>query len=303
MHRLLIWIKATRPQFLTAIILPILLGTAIAWHTHHVFFPSYLGLALLLGIFSHLATNVLNDYFDHIHNTDEVNLTPLTPFAGGSRMIQKGLLSAEQTYRYGMLLLFISVLIAFVLVWLRGSYLLVIIAIGFLSGYGYSAPPLSLNRRGLGEITVGLNFGFLVVLGAYFVQTQSIAILLVAFAALPLVWLMAALLYINEFPDFQADQQTGKNTLVVRLGLARARWVYHLLIGLAFASLILSVILGYLPLLSLLVLLTLPLGLRAIKTLHMYYDTSQALVPAIQKTIMLHVLVGSLLSIAFVLSP
>jgi len=87
---LITWIKATRPQFFTVIILPILLGTAIGNHLHGVFLPLYFALSLLAGILTHAAINVLNDYFDHLNKTDDLNHTLLTPFAGGSRMIQKG---------------------------------------------------------------------------------------------------------------------------------------------------------------------------------------------------------------------
>ncbi len=88
--------KATRPQFFTIIILPILLGTAIANRLQGVFLPLYFGLSLVAGIFTHAGINVINDYFDHLNKADDLNKTPLTPFAGGSRMIQKGILSAEK---------------------------------------------------------------------------------------------------------------------------------------------------------------------------------------------------------------
>jgi len=130
---LTIWIKATRPQFFTVIILPILLGTAIANHLHGVFLPLYFGLSLLAGILTHAAINVLNDYFDHLNKTDDFNHTPLTPFAGGSRMIQKGILTPTETYRFGMLLLIIAISIGLFLVWARGLPLLWIGLIGILS--------------------------------------------------------------------------------------------------------------------------------------------------------------------------
>jgi len=119
-----IWIKATRPQFFTIIILPILLGTAIANHLHGVFLPFYFCAALVAGLFTHAGINVINDYFDHLNKADDLNKTPLTPFAGGSRLIQKGILSAKETYHYGLLLLSIAVSIGLFLVWARGLPLL-----------------------------------------------------------------------------------------------------------------------------------------------------------------------------------
>ncbi len=294
------WIRATRPQFFTVIILPILLGTVIAWHSQGIFLPFYFSLSLLAGILTHAGINVLNDYFDHLNKTDELNRTPLTPFAGGSRMIQNKILSVEETYRYGLLLLITAVIIGLFLVWMRGSQLLWIGLIGVLSGYFYSAPPLSFQSRGLGELLVGLNFGILAVLGAYYVQAQTLSIAVII-AALPLTLLVAAILYINQFPDYAADKQAGKNTLIVRLGKVRARPIYSVLIGLSFITIILGVIHNSLPLFSLSSLLLFPLGLFAIKTLYAYYDNQTALIPAIKNTIMLHTLVSIVLILAFVM--
>ncbi|MEN8214846.1 MAG: 1,4-dihydroxy-2-naphthoate octaprenyltransferase [Pseudomonadota bacterium] len=292
------WFMATRPQFFTVIILPIVLGTAIAWHSQKVFLPLYFSLSLLAGILTHAGINVLNDYFDRL--SDDFNKTPLSPFAGGSRMIQKGIFSAAETYRYGMLLLIMAVGIGLFLIWARGLALLWIGLLGVLSGYFYSAPPFSFQSRGLGEVLVGLNFGLLAVLGAYYVQTQTLT-LAALIAALPLAILVMAILYINEFPDYAADKKAGKNTLIVRLGKVRARPIYALLIGLCFIAIALGVMYNSLPLFSLVSLLALPLGFFAIKTLYASYDNSTALIPAIKKTIMLHTLVSVLLILAFVI--
>jgi len=276
-----------------------LLGTIIAKQWHGVFSPLYFSLALLAGIFTHAGINVLNDYFDHLNQTDDLNQTPLTPFAGGSRMIQNGILTDTATYRYGIVLLTIAVGIGLWLVWMRGLPLLWIGLIGVLSGYFYSAPPFAFQRRGLGEILVGLNFGVLAVLGAYYVQTQTLGIS-VAIAALPLTFLVTAILYINEFPDYVADKQAGKNTLVVRLGQASARLIYVILIVLSFLTVIVGVILNSLPWLSLISLLALPLGILAIKNLYTYYKEPMALIPAIKNTILLHTLVSLFLISAFI---
>ncbi len=292
-----LWIRATRPQFFTIIILPILLGTAIAWHSHGVFLTFYFGLALLAGILTHASSNVLNDYFDK--HADALNETPLSPFAGGSRMIQKKILTPSETYRYGWVLLIGAISIGLFLVWTRGLPLLWIGLIGILSGYFYSAPPLSLQSKGWGEIIVGLDFGVLAVLGAYYVQTQQFT-LAVIFASLPLAFLVAAILYINGFPDYAADKQAGKNTLIVRLDKEHARPIYGLLIGFSMLSIVMGVLYQFLPLLSLVSLLAFPLGIMAIKTLYAHYnDTPTMLIPAIKNTIMLHTIVSGVLIIAF----
>jgi len=293
------WLMATRPQFFTVIILPIILGTVIANHSQGVFLPLYFSLSLLAGVLTHAGTNVLNDYFDHLNKTDDFNHSPLTPFAGGSRMIQNGIFSSREIYRYGIILLTIAIGIGLFLVWARGLPLLWIGLIGIFSGYFYSAPPFAFHSRGLGEILIGLNFGVLAVLGAYYVQTQTLSMVAVV-AALPIATLVAAILYINEFPDYIADKQAGKNTLVVRFGKKNACLTYVLLIGLSFIAIVLGVMSNKLPLFSLIGLLAIPLGFLAIKTLYTHYDKPTALIPAIKNTIMLHTVVSILLILAFV---
>ena len=290
---------ATRPQFFTVIILPICLGTAIAWHSVGVFSLTYFILSLVAGIFSHAGINVLNDYFDHLNQSDDINLTPLTPFTGGSRFIQQGILSPRETYYYGWFLLTIAIIIGLLLVWLRGVLLLWIGLIGILSGYGYSAPPFSFHSRGLGEILVGLNFGLLTVVGAYYVQTQMLNGV-ATIAALPLSGLVMAILYLNEFPDYLADKQVGKHHLVVRLGKVTARHFLVVWISLSFMVIAIGVIWQNLPLLSLISFLALPLGWRAIKNLYIHYDNPPALILAIKNTIWLHTMVSMILILAFI---
>ncbi|HHB91948.1 MAG TPA: 1,4-dihydroxy-2-naphthoate octaprenyltransferase [Thioploca sp.] len=300
MKNLTIWVKATRPQFFTVIILPILLGTAIAWHLQGIFSLIYLILSLLAGIFAHAGINVFNDYFDHLNQTDEFNHSPLTPFAGGSRMIQNGILTITETYWFGLILILVAILIGFFLVAMKGLPLLWIGIFGILSGYFYSAPPLSFIDKGLGELLIGCNFGILSVLGAYYVQTQTLN-WIVVIASLPLACLVTAILYINEFPDYNADKRARKNNLVVRLGLISARPIYSILIGLSFFTIIIGVILNGLPLFSLISLLVLPLGFFAIKGLYNYYDEPISLIPAIKNTIMLHTSVSLVLIASFLL--
>jgi 1,4-dihydroxy-2-naphthoate octaprenyltransferase len=293
-----VWIKATRPQFFTVIVLPILLGAAAARATQGHVSLALLAVSLLAGVLCHAGVNVLNDYFDHRSGADDLNQTPLTPFAGGSRMIQNGLLSAAETRRYGLGLLGTATALGLVLVYASGPGLLAFGVVGIVSGYFYSAPPMAFNYRGLGELFVGLNFGVLAVGGAYYVQTQelSVAVLLVA---LPLALLVANILLINEFPDEESDRRAGKGSLVVRLGPRRARLVFAALVGGAYVSASAAVAAGALPPAGLAVWLTLPLAVIAVRGLYRAPEVSQSLVPAIKATIALHTTVSAVLIAAF----
>jgi 1,4-dihydroxy-2-naphthoate octaprenyltransferase len=295
------WIQATRPQFFTVIILPIMLGTAIAWQQQRLFSAFYFCAALLGGVLLHAAINVLNDYFDHLNHCDENNQTPLTPFAGGSRMIQNGTLSPQQVHVYGMVLLLAGIALGLILVWLRGIPIFWIGLIGVLSGYFYSAPPFALCSRGWGEVLVGLNFGILPVVGAYLLQVHDVSFMPV-FAALPMTGLVTAILYINQFPDYAADKQVGKANLVVRLGQLKAQILYEGLLIFSFLSLGLGIYFKVIPQLNLLSFLLMPLAGFAMWNLARNYATANALIPAIKSTIALHTVMSLVLILSFLVS-
>ena len=214
-RRLWRWVLVTRPRFLGASLLPVLVGSAWgAAHADAIDLPS-VALALLAICLLHAAANVLNDICDA--HTDALNDAHLSPFTGGSRFIQDGLLDLAAMRRFGLALLLCGSVPGAVLTALKGPGVLAFGLAGVALGVAYSLPPLRLNSRGLGELTVAIAFGILPVLGAAWLQTGEIdprALL----AALPVSLWIAAVLLVNEIPDRTADAATGKRTLAVRLG-------------------------------------------------------------------------------------
>lgn len=281
------WLYATRPKFLTAIALPVLLGTTVAWWGGSPVDLVRLVLALAAALLAHAGANVLNDYYDHLSGADEANTRPLTPFAGGSRMIQRGLIDARQTRALGVGLLVASCTVGLLLVWLTVPLLLAVGVLGVAIGWAYTAPPLRLCYRGLGEVAVALDFGLLAVSGAFLVQARMLSATAVV-ASLPVGLLVAAILLANEFPDCATDAGAGKRTLVVRLGTRAAMRVYAGLLLAAAATLLAGVLAGLLPVTCLIALLAAPLGVRAWRTLLAFPPGHAALLPALRGTIALH---------------
>ncbi len=294
------WAEAVRAPFFTATIVPILLGAVIAWGRDDVFHWGYFLLTLIAGLFLHAGTNLANDYFDHLSGADEVNVEFLRPYTGGSRVIQKGLVPARQMLVAALICFAAGGLIGLYLVWARGLVVLWLGLIGAFSGFFYTAPPLALAATGLGELFVGLNFGVLMTLGSYYVQTQRL-VWEPAIAALPVTLLIAGVLYINEFQDYPADRQVGKNTLIVRLGRRRAMIGYVVLVGATYASIVLPAILGLTSPFTLIALLTLPIALTAVRTARAHYDDYLKLAPANAGTVMVHLLTGLLLAVGYVI--
>jgi 1,4-dihydroxy-2-naphthoate octaprenyltransferase len=288
---------ATRPAFLLASLAPCFIGFATA-HWSGVTLRLDLALATLLGAaLVHAAVNVLNDYYDALNGTDELNTERLFPFTGGSRFIQNGVLTTGQTARYGVLLLAAGGAIGVALALAAGSLLWLIGLTGMLLGWAYSAPPLSLNSRGFGELSVALGFGILIPFGADYVQRGAFNILPIA-ASVPYALLVANLLYINQFPDRRADDAVGKHHWVVRLGARRARWGYAAAAGAAYAILGLEIATGRLPTAAWLAALPAAPSAAAAWLLVRHAEQPQALAPAIRFTILAAVSHALLLTIA-----
>jgi len=299
--RLKIWLLELRPPFLTASALPVLLGTAAAYGEGQGIHLSYFLLALLGAVLLHCGTNVLNDYFDFESGNDLLYREQKNPpFDGGSPFLVQGVLKPQEVYRAGITLLTAGATIGLLLTLLRGWPLLIIGVLGVFCGYFYVEPRLNLAGRGWGELAVGFCFGPLSVAGAYFVQTQRFA-LSPLFASLPLGLLITNVLFINQFPDMEADREVGKTHWVVRMGRERATWTFSLMSLSVYLLIVLGFALGWLPPFSLLGLLTLPLSLRVLSWTRRYYSDPPRLKPAQGLTILNHLLTALLLCLAYLL--
>jgi 1,4-dihydroxy-2-naphthoate octaprenyltransferase len=170
---------------------------------------------------------------------------------------------------------------------------------GFLAGYLYSASPISLMSRGLGEVTIFLAFGPLITWGTYYAMTGLLT--LEAFLlGIPLGFLITAVIWINQFPDLEADRDAGKRNCVVRLGRDRSRFIYALLMLGPYAVVLFWVLTqpGSWPYLA--AVLTIPIALKAIKILYAHYQTYDEIIPAQALTIQTHLVLGLVLSGALV---
>ncbi len=299
-NRVKIWMTEIRAPFFTATVVPILLGVVIAWARTNSFHWGYFLLTMMGGLLLHTGANVANDYYDHLSGTDEMNVEFVRPFTGGSRMIQEGLLTPREVLNGALAAFALAALIGFYLAYVRGPLILVFGIIGAFSGFFYTAPPVSLANRGVGEFFIGLNFGVLMTLGAYYVQAGSLAWEPAA-ASIPVALLITAILYINEFQDAPADGAAGKAHLVVRLGRKTAVQGYILLLAFTYLSIFLAALFRVTSPLTLIALITLPVALRAITVARAHYNDYLKLVPANAATVFIHLLTGLLLSAAYLM--
>jgi len=298
-----LWFRAFRAPFLIASVIPVFLGGVLAVVVGDPYGERVVGLArqlslelfllTLVGAISvHLATNMLNDNFD-FRSGNDLAVKHQNPFAGGGRVLTTGALNVNAHLGVALGFLALGSLIGIYLVAQTSLTLLWIGLVGVFVAVFYVAPPVRLAHRGLGELFVGLSFGPLVVMGTYFVQTMrwdwGPFFLSIAFGLL-----VAAILWINEFPDVEADLSVGKRTLMARLGYERSVGVYFYLIAFAYLLVLVAVIAAEVPPTTLLVLLTLPAARKAYHHLRANYRDPMALIPANAGTVMLTIQFGIL---------
>ncbi len=299
-----VWVKALRLPFLTASLVPVVLGTAVAWFEFAQFNLALFFLALLGVAFLHLGTNTANDYYDHLSGNDAANKG--TPFSGGSRVIQDRLLAPEQVRNASIGFFAAGLIIGVLLYWMtKNALILWIGSIGALIGFFYTAPPLKLGYRGGGELLTGIGFGPLVVIGAYALQTGSFSLTALA-ASVPVGLLIALVLLINEVPDEEADRKANKQTLVVILGKNEAISLYHFFLIASYLFIMTGILLGSIPVYGILTLITLPMAVKAYNASAEYANDRkkgiETLLPANASTIAIHAAVGLILAASYLLA-
>ena len=298
MEQITIWLQAMRLPFLQASILPVVLGSALAYRDGGFSWGLFWVMVVAMGAIN-IGTNLTNDYYDHLSGADDRNPHP-TRFSGGSRVIQEGLISPGVIFITALISYAVAIVLGLYLTVQSGWVLLLFGILGVTLSFSYTAPPLKLGYRGWGEPLVGILLGPLAVMGAYYVFTRTITPQ-AFFLSLPLGFLVMGILYINQFPDAELDAISGKLHWVARMGRRRAVAVYFVILGAAYLNIVLPGLFGLLPAWTLLALLTLPFAVRAAIILQRSYDRLEELLPAMGLTIRIHLSVGFLLFLGLLL--
>ncbi len=276
---------------LGASVLPALYGSVLAYSMYGQFNFLYC-LLTIVGIGCiHTGANLINDYFDHLTGADEKNTEALFPFSGGSGVIQNKIITPLSILRAALLFFAAGSAIGIYLAIQCGFPILILGIIGIVSSLLYVAPKISLINLGIGEIFIGLDFGILAVLGAFYVQTGFFSFA-VAMAAVPLALIIALILIINEFPDWKGDAASGKKTLVVRLGRKKASRAVVVLLVLTVISIIVNAVARFTTPFTLLALLCIPLLWHSGHTALKRYDTPILMIGANKGIIASHLLIN-----------
>ena len=290
-------LRTTRLPFLTATAVPVLLGIAVAASDGAFTWWTAL-LTLIGGSFAHLGINVTNDIFDTLSGANDANTTP-TQFSGGSRVAVYDLVSIRGLVGLALALFGVAGVIGLVLVAVTGSATLLWIGVaGILVGVAYTAPPLKLVYRGLGEIAVAIGFGPIMMLGAYVVQTGGLAAEPILLSLVPGIFI-ALILFVNEIPDRRSDAEAGKRTLPTRFSPDIIRTGYLVAALAAFTVIGIGAGIGLLPWPTLIALAAVPIALRVHSGLKVHYDSPYTLMAVMGTNVNLNLVVGGLLLLAY----
>jgi 1,4-dihydroxy-2-naphthoate octaprenyltransferase len=288
-----VWWRAIRPYSLTASVTPVLVGTAAA-AGRGVFHPAAFLATLVAAAAIHAATNLVNDYYDYVRGVDAGQ--PIGP--GGA--IQRGELT-PRTVLVGAIALFaLGGGLGLWLVALRGWPILAIGVLSVLAGYAYTGGPLPLGYVGLGDITVFLFMGVIIVAGAAYVQTGAVLATAV-WASLPVAALVDGILVVNNLRDLENDRARGKRTLATLIGRRATRWHALLLLAGAYVAVGVGVLQGRLPAGALLSVLTVPEAREVWRVVRSTDDPLALTVGGVRGMAQLHLKLGLLLAAGLLL--
>jgi 1,4-dihydroxy-2-naphthoate octaprenyltransferase len=252
----------------------------------------HLVLVFIGAISAHVSVNALNEYSDFKSGLDA--RTRRTPFSGGSGTLPANPALEGHALRIGLIALALTALIGLYFLFARGWALLPLGLLGLVVIFGYT-PWLAHNYL-FCLIAPGLGFGTFIVMGTHFVLTGEYS-WTAFFASLVPFFLVNNLLLLNQFPDVEADRSIGRRNLPIVFGKKSSSLVYGLFLLLAFLSIILGVLLDYLPGTALIglgaILLAVPAGLGAYR----YAEDTEKLMPSLGQNVLINILMPVLVAI------
>jgi len=295
-----VWYHALRPFSYPASIVPVLVGSVMAWQSGYANWALFLA-ALVGSIAIQAGTNLANEYFDYTQGVDK------TDSLGPAGVILQGKLKPKQVLQAATLALAIGVVLGMYIVSQVGLIILALGLASILAGWFYTAKPFCLGYRGLGEPEVFIFMGPVMVVASYYVQTRHFAWapLLVS---LPIGLLVTAILHANNMRDVVQDMERNRITWVVlacklwgmKEGRNFSRWVYYAMVGGAYVVLIGLIVGGTAPIFTLLTLLTIPQAYSLIQFAASGAE-GKPLSALVRGTAFLHMSFGATLTLGYLL--
>lgn len=254
------WFLAARPWSFAMTAISVSVGGTVAAVEGAFSWPLYF-LTLIAAVLMHAASNLINDFDDVRHGVD----SPDVPTARyRPHPLMEGRLRLNQVQAAAYLLYLLAAVIGIFLAATRGLLVLFLGIVGMAAGIAYTAAPLNYKYKALGEFSVFLMWGPLMVTGAYYVQQQAVSAdaLLIS---IPFGVLVALVLLANNIRDVRYDRSKGIQTLAILLGERRGVSLYLSLIVAAYLAVVIMAVFGPLSAWSLVVLLSTPLAVKLLR--------------------------------------
>ncbi|MGE2832825.1 1,4-dihydroxy-2-naphthoate polyprenyltransferase [Mycobacterium sp. SMC-4] len=226
------WVEGARPRTLPNAVAPVIAGTGAAAALDGASWWRAL-LALLVALGMVVGVNYANDYSDGIRGTDDVRAGPL-------RLVGSRLATPRAVLTAAVVSLAIGAVAGLVLAWVSAPWLIAVGAACIAGAWLYTGGSKPYGYRGFGEIAVFVFFGLVAVLGTQYTQALRIDWVGVTLAVAT-GCLSSAVLVANNLRDIPTDAESGKITLAVRLGDAKTRMLFQVLLAVAFALTLLLV--------------------------------------------------------------
>ena len=285
----------TRANFLLLTVVIVAAGLSASFYAHGVFNPFDALIVFIGALLTHMSANVFNNYFDYRSKIDARTIK--TPFSGGVDILVKGMMKPSAAFTVGILCLAgASVVGAYFLA--RGLYsLLPILLYGLVAIFFYT--PVLSRVHALSEIVAGTGFGFMA-LGAYVVQARVVDATGIA-VFVPVSILVGLLLFLNEFPDAEADKAAVRRHMVILVGRRISALIYVTFVVATYLSILLAVVLGASPFTVLVSLIATPIAYKATTTVLKNYDRIPDLVPALGLNVIVILSTIALLAAGFLI--
>lgn len=288
------WLRVIRIRFLLASVIAVSNGLAISYWKYYTIDPIYAILTYVGVIFLHASVDLLNDYWDYKRGIDIA--TKRTKFSGGTGVLPENLLAPRTVYIAGLVFLILGASIGAYFILVRGVAIAIILGFAVIAIYFYST---RIVNAGLGELFVAIK-GAMIVLGSLYVQNAVLEPAAIYGGAIVGI-LSATVLFINSFPDYEADKSRGRRTLVIILGRKTASTIFPMFIIAAYALIAGGIFFGLTKVYSLISFVSMPFAIKSALSLRKDPQGIDNIVTAMASTVTYSRITGFLLALGYIL--
>jgi 1,4-dihydroxy-2-naphthoate octaprenyltransferase len=288
------WLRVIRIRFLLASVIAVSNGLAITYWKYSTLDPLYALLTYIGVVFLHASVDLLNDYWDYKRGIDVA--TKRTKFSGGTGVLPENLLAPRTVYIAGLVFLILGASIGAYFIMIRGVAIAIILGFAVTAIYFYST---KIVNAGLGELFVAIK-GAMIVLGSLYVQSATLEPAALYGGTIVGI-LSATVLFINSFPDYEADKSKGRRTLVIILGRKSASTIFPMFIIVVYALIVVGILFGLTKVYSLISFVSMPLAIKSALALKKDPQTVDNMVPAMASTVAYSRITGFSLALSYVI--